>query len=84
MIPERIKPEELRPVMALQDESSHWYVIPAEMHDEWYRLNAIMDDGEEGQVAFEKAEDRFIELFSQYMTGGGLNNIQLYANLNSK
>lgn len=73
------KKPELKPVMALRDDSAHWYVIPAELHDEWIRLNEEMDS--DGQATFEAAEDRFNELFSQYRTGGDLNNIQLYASL---
>jgi predicted HAD superfamily Cof-like phosphohydrolase len=63
-----IKPA-LIPVQAVQDNDCHWYVVPQDQIDEFNRL---LDGGE-------TTEDRFIELFSQYMTGGALNNTQLYA-----
>lgn len=69
----------LQKVLAKQDDSCHWYVIPAELSHEWNRLSEIMydNDGPGGQAA----EDLFIDTFGQYMTGGDLNNIQLYADL---
>lgn len=62
----------LRKVLALRDESGHWYVIPVELVDKFRELQekAGNDDYE--------AEEEFIKLFSSYMTGGDLNNIQLY------
>lgn len=63
--------ENLKKVVALQDDSCHWYVIPMEMLGEFRYL-------EEGG---EDTEEEFIEKFSQYMTGGDLNIIQLYAEI---
>lgn len=63
-------------VTARQDDSGHWYVIPDELNKRWNELEEIMAG--ESQLAFEKAEDEFISEFSQYMTGGDLNNVQLY------
>src|ERR1044072_1368686 len=57
------------PAKAIQDNDGHWYVIPALLESEFDRL---LDGGEE-------TEDEFIEIFSDYMTGGALNNTQLYA-----
>jgi len=54
---------------AIQDDSSHWYVIPSELEKEFRQL---LEGGEE-------AENLFIEKFSQYMTGGDVNRKQLYA-----
>lgn len=68
-------------VQARQDDSGHWYVIPDDLDDKWTELNDIMDDGEEGQIAFEEAESEFILTFSKYMTGSDLNNVQLYADI---
>lgn len=58
-------------VYATKDNDGHWFVIPAEMIDDFRRLR---DGGE-------KTEDEFIEKYSDYMTGGDLNNVQLYAEL---
>lgn len=48
--------ERLQPVIAIKDDSGHWYVIPGELHDEWIRLNEDMDS--DGQATFEAAEDK--------------------------
>ena len=58
----------MRKVVAVQDDDSHWYVIPKELEDKFHEL-------------LESDEDEFIETFSEYMTGGDLNNIQLYAEI---
>lgn len=62
---------ELIPVVAKQDDG-HWYVIPSVLSE---TFNSSLRAAE----VSEEANDQFIELFSQYMTGGDLNNIQLYA-----
>lgn len=72
----------IQKVIAVRDESCHWYVIPENLYDRWIELNKLMDG--ENQTVFEKAEDEFIKMFSKYMTGGDLNNIQLYAELNEE
>lgn len=74
-------PTNLQPVIAVQDDSCHWYVIPKQLEVEFRRLNDVMNS--ENQSEFEQAEDKFIELFSGYRTGGDLNNIQLYADANN-
>jgi hypothetical protein len=61
----------LQKVRAIKDDSGHWYVIPMELTVEFHNL---LNGGE-------RTEDEFIEKFSKYMTGGDLNNIQLYAEL---
>jgi hypothetical protein len=63
--------ENLIKVHAIKDDDGHWYVIPSEMAVEFHNL---LNGGE-------STEDEFIEKFSDYMTGGDLNNIQLYAEL---
>lgn len=63
--------ENLQKVHAIKDDDGHWYVIPSEKEVEFHNL---LNGGE-------RTEDEFIEKFSQYMTGGDLNNIQLYAEL---
>jgi hypothetical protein len=69
----------LQPVEALQDDSCHWYVIPSSMIGKWMELNDLM--ASDNQTVFEEAESEFIALFSKYMTGGDLNNVQLYAEI---
>lgn len=59
----------LQKVHAIKDDSGHWYVIPTELAVEFHNL---LNGGE-------RTEEEFIEKFSRYMTGGDLNNIQLYA-----
>lgn len=56
-------------VVVLQDEDNHWYIIPIELKDEFIKLSESnsLDD-----------EDEFINKFSEYMTGGSINNIRLY------
>lgn len=61
----------LKRVLALKDDSGHWYVIPVEMREEFYSL---LEGGE-------KTEDDFIEKFSDYMTGGDLNLVELFAEI---
>jgi len=64
----------LRKVSAVQDDSGHWYVIPAELEAEFNTMVDCDDDDYE-------AQDRFMEKFDKYLTGGDLNNVQLYAEL---
>lgn len=61
----------MKKVKVVQDDSGHWYVIPAEMLIEFVGL---LEGGEE-------TEDEFIEKFSGYMTGGDINLIDLYADI---
>ena len=61
-------------VYVTQDDSGHWYVIPYSLKDQF---NALLDADEEDY----DAQDEFILKFSQYMTGGDLNNKELYAEL---
>lgn len=55
-----------------RDDDGHWYVIPFEMKDEF-----ISDLEGLGHDNYEEWEDKY----SQYMTGGDLNNVQLYADI---
>jgi hypothetical protein len=61
----------LKKVHATKDNDDHWYVIPVELIEEFDKL---LDGGE-------STEDEFIEKFSDYMTGGDLNLVQLYAEI---
>lgn len=65
-------------VKAVRDESMHWYVIPETMYEEW---NKLMDDLYKTGFDDNDLINKFEEKFSKYMTGGDLNNIQLYAEI---
>jgi hypothetical protein len=59
-------------VRAVQDDSCHWYIIPNDLTEQFYidMLDEdIVDSGE------------FDEKWGEYMTGGDLNNIQLWADI---
>jgi len=62
----------MRKVKAVQDESCHWYVLPNELVDEFYK-----DEENESFVD----SGGFAEKYDEYMTGGCLNIIQLYADI---
>lgn len=62
----------LRKVYPVEDGDGHWYVIPFELKDEFFK------DEENG---VEDEYEAFIEKYSQYKTGGDLNLIQLYAEI---
>jgi len=64
----------LKKVIAVQDDSGHWYVIPAELKSEFNKLVDCDEDDYDLQ-------NEFMERFDQYRTGGDLNNTQLYAEL---
>lgn len=51
-----------------RDDSSHWYMIPVELREEWIALNKLDPDDEENWDAFDKFED--------YRTGGGICHIE--------
>lgn len=59
-------------VFVVQDNDCHWYVIPFDLKDEFFKE---LESGESDEY------DSFIDKFSQYMTGGDINNTQLYAEL---
>lgn len=64
--------QKLKEVKAVKDNSGNWYIIPSELHEEFY------DDC---------CYDLFGELkgfdskWEKYRTGGDLNDIQLYAEI---
>lgn len=62
--------EEIEKVKAIKDESGHWYIIPNELVKEFHKDESnedMIDSGEFGNK------------WGGYMTGGGLNLVQLYA-----
>lgn len=64
--------DKLKPVAAVQDQDSHWYVIPANEMSVFYEMERIGESDE---------WESFNERFSQYRTGGDLNLVQLYAEI---
>lgn len=62
----------MQPVRAVQDQDSHWYVIPKELFGLFYAMeeNGKLDEWES-----------FNEKFSEYRTDGDLNLIQLFAEI---
>ena len=63
-------------VKALKDESSHWYLVPNELCDEFCKLQDKLCC--ENYAERDEDEKHFIDKFSPYMTGGDVNNVQLY------
>lgn len=68
-----------QPVKVLQDESSHWYVIPITKYERWLELQNQIDAA--GNPWKEQLYMDFEVEFNKYRTGGDLNNIQLFAQL---
>ena len=62
----------MQKVIATQDESGHWYVIPQGVIGEYYR-----DEENDDMIDSGAFDDKW----SKYRTGGDLNLIQLYANI---
>lgn len=62
----------LQKVKAVQDESSHWYIIPLDSYQEF--LNDAND--------YELCESgKFDDKWGKYRTGGDLNLVQLWAEI---
>lgn len=62
----------MKKVYATQYDSGHWYIIPFELKDEFNSdLETLGDEN------IDEWEDKY----GQYMTGGDLNLIQLYAEI---
>jgi len=60
----------LQKVKAVQDESGHWYVLPNDL------LNSFYKDGEDEDFI---DSGGFDDKYGEYRTGGDLNLIQLFA-----
>lgn len=80
----------LKKVVAVQDNDGHWYVIPHELSDEFRSLleesQEPMYTGDEDEddalwLEYEASIDAFEERFNKYLTGGDLNLVELYANI---
>ncbi len=63
----------LQKVVAIQDNDSHWYVIPDFKRGMFRHLLSLAETKDD--------YDEFEDAFSQYRTGGDLNNTQLYAEI---
>lgn len=61
-----------REVKAVQDESSHWYIIPNELENEFYEDSENVEMADSGE---------FDDKYREYSTGGCLNNVQLYTRI---
>lgn len=62
----------LQKIVAIKDDSDHWYVIPADKEKEFYRDLAVEDLIDSGE---------FDNKWGKYRTGGDLNNVQLWAEI---
>ena len=62
----------MKKVKAIQDESGHWYIIPNDKLKEF-----SIDEQNEDMID----SGEFDNKWGQYMTGGDLNLIQLYAEI---
>ena len=65
-----VSDSKIQKVRAIQDESSHWYVIPNDIVNEFRK-----DEQDEDFVDSGKFDDKY----GKYRTGGDLNLVQLYA-----
>ena len=66
--------KKLEEVQVLIDNSNHWYIIPNDLVDEFLEDNKNEDLTYNGE---------FGRKWEQYMTGGDLNLVQLYADLSN-
>lgn len=58
----------MEPVKVVQDDSGHWYVIPADLGDSF-------------DEDLQDEDSDFDEKYGKYRTGGGPNLVQLFAKL---
>ena len=66
---------QIEKVKAVQDNDSHWYILP----------NYLLEEFESDLLNEELQESgEFGEKYEQYKTNGDLNNIQLYAEILGK
>lgn len=57
-------------VKVMQDDDGHWYIIP---DSRYFEFIADLDDSEMSDSG------KFSKKWDSYMTGGDINNVQLYA-----
>lgn len=63
----------MKKVKATQDESGHWYIIPNDLYEEFSLDMENEEMGDSGE---------FDDKWGHYATGGSLNLIQLWADVN--
>jgi len=69
--------KQLKKAYVTNDNDGHWYVIP-DQHKE--RFDYLLELSEyESNPDWEKHEEEFIDEFSKYMTGGDINETELYS-----
>lgn len=61
-----------------QDDSGHWYVVPEDKMPEYREALTNIGNQEEYSDTWYDAINEFINKFSEYRTGGDLNNVALY------
>lgn len=66
---------EYKRVYITQDDDGHWYVMPYALKDQFDEMLAASIDSDTD-------EEAFIALFSEYMTGGGLDDEEFYIQSN--
>lgn len=59
-----------------QDDSGHWYMIPAHLRALWDQANALQGNGEAYEVA--------MEMFDAFALDGGIHHIEFYLPENNK
>lgn len=62
----------IQKVKVTRDESGHWYVLPDDIYDEF-----VKDEENEDMIDSGEFDDKY----GKYMTGGGINLVQLYAEI---
>ena len=62
----------IQKVKVTRDESGHWYVLPDDIYDEF-----VKDEENEDMIDSGKFDDKY----EKYRTGGGINLVQLYAEI---
>lgn len=67
-------------VKILQDESSHWYIVPSDLEDEFFLLSRMAEEGPslDCMYTYQDFIQQFEDKFAKYRTGGDVNNYQLF------
>lgn len=60
-----------------QDESCHWYIVPADEIEDFDRLNKLVSEDFKDTDEWYELLDEFNEKYSQYMTSGGIGNVKV-------
>lgn len=66
------------PFVFRQDESMHWYRVPAGKADEFDRLMRETREAGRGSDEFYEKVNEFEDKFGQYRTGGGPEQVEFY------